>query len=100
MDFGWIKNTLFHQISVRNGWWVDRKITFPIGRWTKQGVKERVIKFTFIVGVRRPFSTENGSTTSVTALANSNPRNCSLSKALELVTLSHFKLGGSMESFL
>jgi hypothetical protein len=56
--------------------------------------------FTFIVGVRRPFSTENGSTTSVTALANSNPRNCSLSKALELVTLSHFKLGGSMESFL
>jgi hypothetical protein len=79
---------------------VDRKITFPICRWTKQGVKERVIKFTFIVGVRRPFSTENGSTTSVTALANSNPRNCSLSKALELVTLSHFKLGGSMESFL
>jgi hypothetical protein len=60
---------------------VDRKITFPIGRWTKQGVKERVIEFTFIVGVRRPFSTENGSTTSVTALANSNPRNCSLSKA-------------------
>jgi hypothetical protein len=63
-----------------DGGWTEKSL-FPFGRWTKQGVKERVIKFTFIVGVRRPFSIENGSATSVTALANSKPRNCSLSKA-------------------
>jgi hypothetical protein len=42
---------------------------------------------TFKVGVRSPFSIENGSATRVMALANSNPRNCSCQKYQLLLTV-------------